>query len=192
MSDALVSITHPVDPGALIPFINGNAPQTKIVIPSAHAPLIAEMGFDVEVHADPYDPVTAHNEAVAARLAEVAAAEPEAAPAEPKRPAPVAEPAPAPVEPAATEPEQPATPEASGGEGDQQSGEEGTEEVEEGMSLEELQALRATVEGLTALADAKKLLDELQIALDPMPDRLRDVKAELLKVVDQEIANARQ
>lgn len=192
MTDALVSITHPVDPGALIPFINGNAPQTKIVVPSAHVPLIAEMGFDVEVHADPYDPVAAHNEAVAAKLAEIAAAEPEAAPAEPEQPAPVAEPAPAQVETAASESEQPAAPEATGGEGEQQPGEEGTEEVEEGMSLEELQALRASVEGLTTLADAKKLLEDFQIALDPMPTRLRDVKSELLKIVDQEIANAQQ
>ena len=70
MQISLVTITHPKDPGAEIPFIGGRCPQVEIKVETKQARLIAEMGFDVEFVQEVYDPIAAQ----AKRAAKLAAA----------------------------------------------------------------------------------------------------------------------
>lgn len=62
MQIALVTITHPVEPGAFVPFINGKAPLKEITIDARFIESLRALKFDVEVHANPYDPIAAANE----------------------------------------------------------------------------------------------------------------------------------
>jgi hypothetical protein len=52
------------------------------------------------------------------------------------------------------------------------------------LSEEELAALRARVEGLASKAEADALIAEYGIELNPMPTKLKDVKAQLLALID--------
>ena len=170
MSVSLVSITHPVDPSAEVPFIGGRCPLSKVAVETWKVAHIKAMGFGVEVHAEPYDPVAESNaaaEQLAAQLAGAVVEQPVAA-EEPAQPVAEAE-----VVPPAVE--QPAVPPQD---------EEATGEEEVGMTEEELAALRARVEALATKADAEALIAEYGIQLDPMPSKLKDIKAQLIAMID--------
>ena len=170
MSISLVSITHPVDPSAEVPFIGGRCPLSKVAVETWKVAHIKAMGFSVEVHAEPYDPVAESNaaaEQLAAQLAGAVVEQPVAA-EEPAQPVAEAE-----VVPPAVE--QPAAPPQD---------EEATGEEEVGMTEEELAALRARVEALATKADAEALIAEYGIQLDPMPSKLKDIKAQLIAMID--------
>ena len=170
MSVSLVSITHPVDPSAEVPFIGGRCPLSKVAVETWKVAHIKAMGFGVEVHAEPYDPVAESNaaaEQLAAQLAGAVVEQPVAA-EEPAQPVAEAE-----VVPPAVE--QPVAPPQD---------EEATGEEEVGMTEEELAALRARVEALATKADAEALIAEYGIQLDPMPSKLKDIKAQLIAMID--------
>ena len=170
MSVSLVSITHPVDPSAEVPFIGGRCPLSKVAVETWKVAHIKAMGFGVEVHAEPYDPVAESNaaaEQLAAQLAGAVVEQPVAA-EEPAQPVAEAEVAPPAVE-------QPVVPPQD---------EEATGEEEVGMTEEELAALRARVEALATKADAEALIAEYGIQLDPMPSKLKDIKAQLIAMID--------
>lgn len=170
MSVSLVSITHPVDPSAEVPFIGGRCPLSKVAVETWKVAHIKAMGFGVEVHAEPYDPVAESNaaaEQLAAQLAGAVVEQPVAA-EEPAQPVAEAE-----VVPPAVE--QPVVPPQD---------EEATGEEEVGMTEEELAALRARVEALATKADAEALIAEYGIQLDPMPSKLKDIKAQLIAMID--------
>jgi hypothetical protein len=184
MSVSLVSITHPIDPNAEIPFVGGRAPLNRVAVETWKVKHIAAMGFAVEVHAEPYDPVAESNKE-AAKLAEALAAGTPVVVEEPVQQAPVAaalEPTPAPaaaaVEDGASSDEQT---EGEGSDEQQPGAEEG-----EGLTEEEIAALRARVEALTTKADAEALIAEYGIQLDPLPSKLKDIKAQLLAMIDGE------
>lgn len=170
MSVSLVSITHPVDPSAEVPFIGGRCPLSKVAVETWKVAHIKAMGFGVEVHAEPYDPVAESNaaaEQLAAQLTGAVVEQPVAA-EEPAQPVAEAEVAPPAVE-------QPVVPPQD---------EEATGEEEVGMTEEELAALRARVEALATKADAEALIAEYGIQLDPMPSKLKDIKAQLIAMID--------
>ena len=170
MSVSLVSITHPVDPSAEVPFIGGRCPLSKVAVETWKVAHIKAMGFGVEVHAEPYDPVAESNAAAEQLAAERAGAvvEQPVAAEEPAQPGAEAEVAPPAVE-------QPVVPPQD---------EEATGEEEVGMTEEELAALRARVEALATKADAEALIAEYGIQLDPMPSKLKDIKAQLIAMID--------
>ena len=175
MSVSLVSITHPVDPSAEVPFIGGRCPLSKVAVETWKVAHIKAMGFSVEVHAEPYDPVAESNaaaEQLAAQLAGAVVEQPVAA-EEPAQPVAEAEVAPPAVE-------QPVVPPQD----EEATGEEATGEEEVGMTEEELAALRARVEALATKADAEALIAEYGIQLDPMPSKLKDIKAQLIAMID--------
>ena len=175
MSVSLVSITHPVDPSAEVPFIGGRCPLSKVAVETWKVAHIKAMGFGVEVHAEPYDPVAESNaaaEQLAAQLAGAVVEQPVAA-EEPAQPVAEAEVAPPAVE-------QPVVPPQD----EEATGEEATGEEEVGMTEEELAALRARVEALATKADAEALIAEYGIQLDPMPSKLKDIKAQLIAMID--------
>lgn len=175
MSVSLVSITHPVDPSAEVPFIGGRCPLSKVAVETWKVAHIKAMGFGVEVHAEPYDPVAESNaaaEQLAAQLAGAVVEQPVAA-EEPAQPVAEAE-----VVPPAVE--QPVAPPQD----EEATGEEATGEEEVGMTEEELAALRARVEALATKADAEALIAEYGIQLDPMPSKLKDIKAQLIAMID--------
>lgn len=175
MSVSLVSITHPVDPSAEVPFIGGRCPLSKVAVETWKVAHIKAMGFGVEVHAEPYDPVAESNaaaEQLAAQLAGAVVEQPVAA-EEPAQPVAEAE-----VVPPAVE--QPVVPPQD----EEATGEEATGEEEVGMTEEELAALRARVEALATKADAEALIAEYGIQLDPMPSKLKDIKAQLIAMID--------
>ena len=181
---SLVSITHPRNPSELVPFINGNAPLTKVCVETRFVEPISAMGFDVEVHEEPYDPVAANN-AAAMKLAQalvgsvvveeaqvqsvVAEAEPTP---EPVAEAPVAE---APAEETATVGELAATEASTEG----AASEEGSE-----MSAEDLAALRKAIVALTSVKKAKELMKAYGIELDAGITALEDIKAALIVMID--------
>ena len=170
MSVSLVSITHPVDPSAEVPFIGGRCPLSKVAVETWKVAHIKAMGFGVEVHAEPYDPVAESNAAAEQLAAQLAGAvvEQTVAAEEPVQPVAEAEV----VHPAV---EQPVVPPQD---------EEATGEEEVGMTEEELAALRARVEALATKADAEALIAEYGIQLDPMPSKLKDIKAQLIAMID--------
>ena len=170
MSVSLVSITHPVDPSAEVPFIGGRCPLSKVAVETWKVAHIKAMGFGVEVHAEPYDPVAESNAAAEQLAAQLAGAVVEQPVAAEKPTQPVAE---AEVVPPAVE--QPVVPPQD---------EEATGEEEVGMTEEELAALRARVEALATKADAEALIAEYGIQLDPMPSKLKDIKAQLIAMID--------
>lgn len=163
MSISLVSITHPVDPSAEVPFIGGRCPLSKVAVETWKVAHIKAMGFGVEVHAEPYDPVAESNAAAEQLAAQLAGAVVEEAPV---------------VEEVVTESSPPADEQSAPPPGDAG----GEEEV--GMTEEELAALRARVEALTTKADAEALIAEYGIQLDPMPSKLKDIKAQLIDMID--------
>ena len=185
MSVSLVSITHPVDPSAEVPFIGGRCPLSKVAVETWKVAHIKAMGFGVEVHAEPYDPVAESNaaaEQLAAQLAGAVVEQPVAA-EEPAQPVAEAEVAP----PAVEQPVVPPQDEEATGEeatGEEATGEEATGEEEVGMTEEELAALRVRVEALATKADAEALIAEYGIQLDPMPSKLKDIKAQLIAMID--------
>lgn len=170
MSVSLVSITHPVDPSAEVPFIGGRCPLSKVAVETWKVAHIKAMGFGVEVHAEPYDPVAESNAAAEQLAAQLAGAVVEQSVAAEEPVQPVAE---AEVVPPAVE--QPVAPPQD---------EEATGEEEVGMTEEELAALRARVEALATKADAEALIAEYGIQLDPMPSKLKDIKAQLIAMID--------
>ena len=102
MSNSLVSISHPIEPSAFIPFINCAAPLVQVVIDTRFIDPLERTGFIVEVHKSPYDPVQVANEKAEALATALAASTgvtaPVTAPAPsvakakaPKAPAPVPE-----------------------------------------------------------------------------------------------------
>lgn len=163
MSISLVSITHPVDPSAEVPFIGGRCPLSKVAVETWKVAHIKAMGFGVEVHAESYDPVAESNAAAEQLAAQLAGAVVEEAPV---------------VEEVVTESSPPADEQSAPPPGDAG----GEEEV--GMTEEELAALRARVEALTTKADAEALIAEYGIQLDPMPSKLKDIKAQLIDMID--------
>lgn len=181
MTDALVNISHPTDPTVDIPFIGSRGPFEKIVVPSWQAKSIAEQGFTVEVIKEPYDPVEEHNAQVRAKAAAKAAAKAQE-PVEPVEP----------VIPAATAEAESETPEPAQEEVAEETTEEAVEEVteevaeEEGEPLteEQKQELRDAINGLSSFAEAKQFLAEQQVVLEPMPSKLKDIKAALLAMVE--------
>jgi hypothetical protein len=184
MSLSLVTITHPVDPNAEVPFVGGRCPLNSVVVETWKVRHIEAMGFGVEVHEEPHDPIAASDkkaDELAKALAEAAPAPaapapkaPEKAPAAPEAKAePVSAPAAEQPAPAAAPAQSPASSESA----------EGGEE-EEGLSEEELAALRARVEALATKADADALIAEYGIELNPMPSKLKDIKAQLLALID--------
>ena len=170
MSVSLVSITHPVDPSAEVPFIGGRCPLSKVAVETWKVAHIKAMGFGVEVHAEPYDPVAESNAAAEQLAAQLAGAVVEQSVAAEEPVQPVAE---AEVVPPAVE--QPVAPPQD---------EEATGEEEVGMTEEELAALRARVEALATKVDAEALIAEYGIQLDPMPSKLKDIKAQLIAMID--------
>ena len=198
MSVSLVSIHHPIDAGAIIPFIGSRGPLTRIPVPTWQAKSIKQQGFIVVVHEEPYDPVAARNKRAAelhsalATNAEVLAVEP-APIVEELAPVIVDEPAPAVIEPPVETPpvEQPPIVEDAKIEEtdtiiDEQNAPADEEPVAEEhvLSDEELAELRAKVEGLKTLADAEAIVTEFGFELDPSITRLKDIKAALLAAID--------
>lgn len=182
MSVSLVTITHPIDPNAEIPFVGGRAPLSRVAVETWKVKHIAAMGFAVEVHAEPYDPVAEANKE-AAKLAEaLAAGTPVVEETVQEAPAADLEPAPE-VAPVATEQETASEQPPADGEGSE---EQAASEEGEGLTEEEIAALRARVEALTTKADAEALIAEYGIQMDPMPSKLKDIKAQLLAMIDGE------
>jgi len=199
MTDALVNISHPTDPTVDIPFIGSRGPFEKIVVSSWQVKSIAEQGFTVEVIKEPYDPVEEHNAQVRAK-AEAKAAAKAQAPVEPEQQEetdPVE-----PVEPAIPEATENAVEETSEEEEPEQaeetapeqaedpaaeeevSEEEAAEEDEAALTEEQKQELRDAINGLSSFAEAKQFLTDQQVELDPMPSKLKDIKAALLTMVE--------
>jgi hypothetical protein len=182
MSISLVSITHPIDPHSDVPFVGGRAPLMNVSVETWKVRHIEAMGFGVEIHAEPYDPVAVSN-AKAAELA-VALGQPVVVATPAKKAAPPAKVALAPIPEivAPMEPVQeelPATETAAEGEPEQVAGDE-----EVTMTEDEVLALRARVEALSTVNDAKALIAEYGIELNPMPVKLKDIKAQLIAMID--------
>ena len=154
---SLVSIRHPTDHSAMIPYFGSFGPLNQIPVYTRMANEIRQLGFVVDVHDDAYDPLAAQN-AAARRLADELRAPPrssapEIATAVAAQSVKNAEP------PAQTEAPQP-------------------------MSLEEAQLLRDRVSGLDSLARARELMDEYAITLDPSISKLKDIKASILALIE--------
>jgi outer membrane biosynthesis protein TonB len=178
---SLVTITHPIDPGAEVPFIGGRAPRVRVQVDARIADTIRELGFKVEVHEKNYDPVAVQAKK-AAKLAAALAASRSKTPAkkpepkvetkpEPKKPEPKVETKPEPKKPepkVETKPE----PEAK------------AEGESEEASAEEVAALRERINSLDTLAKAKEFIAEFSIELDPSLTKLKDIKTALLGMVD--------
>ena len=184
MSLSLVTITHPVDPNAEVPFIGGRCPLNAVVVETWKVRHIAAMGFGVEVHDEPHDPIAESDKR--AKVLAKALAKGAPAPAAPTPKAPEEAPAAPEVKSEPTSqptPEQPApAPTADQTQGAPETAEGGQEE--EGLTEEELAALRARVEALATKADADALIAEYGIELNPMPGKLKDIKAQLLAMID--------
>ena len=184
MSLSLVTITHQVDQNAEVPFVGGRCPLNAVVVETWKVRHIKAMGFGVEVHDEPHDPIAASDQRAAALAKALAEGAP--APATPAPEAPEKAPAAPEVkaEPALQpSPEEPApAPAADQTQGASETADGGQEE--EGLTEEELAALRARVEGLATLNDAKALIAEYGIELDPLPATLKDIKTQLLALID--------
>lgn len=188
MSLSLVTITHPVDPGAEIPFIGGRCPLTQVTVETWKVRHIEAMGFGVEIHEEPYDPIAVADKKAAELAGAIASATP-VVETEPEAPvtetstedetvtettAVVEDQTPPQELESGSETSQEAAPPAEG-EGESES---------EGLTEEELAALRARVEALATKADADALIAEYGIQLDPVPSKLKDIKAQLLAMID--------
>ena len=204
MSISLVSIHHPTDAGAIIPFIGSRGPMDRIPVHTWQAKSIAKQGFVVVIHEEPYDPVAVRNKRASA-LHDALTAKSQAI-----EPAPTAKQDPVIVEtPAVIEPQDeikpveetqkvetpvveqpPITEDAKVEETDpivdEQNETVDGEPVEEEhvLSEEELAALRAKVDGLKTLAEAEAIVVEFGFELDPSITRLKDIKAALLAAID--------
>jgi hypothetical protein len=198
MSISLVSIHHPIDAGAIIPFIGSRGPLNRIPVPTWQAKSIAQQGFVVVVHEEPYDPVAERNkraDALHAALNEVKPAATEPAPVI------VDELPPAVIEPPVQVPpveileetpvEQPPIVEDAKIEetdpiiNEQIEAVDGEPVAEEHvLSEEELANLRAKVDGLKTLAEAEAIISEFGFELDPSVTRLKDIKVALLAAID--------
>ena len=164
MSISLVTITHPIDPQSEVPFIGGRAPLSRIAVETWKVHHIVAMGFTVEVHEEPYDPLAVAN-AQAVELAQALASgeEPEATVEE------------------VTETTETVVQET-------ETTEEVTETGDEDITMteEDIAALRARIEGLTTKADAEALIAEYGIQMEPVPAKLKDIKSQLLAMLDGE------
>lgn len=174
MTDVLASIHHPTDPSVHIPFIGARGPFDRVALPRWQAKSLADQGFSVEIHVDPYDPLTdaavspvSSPEVLGEAL--VAATEaPTEAPMEAVTEAPTEEILP--DAPAAEE-----QPEAAQG------------EEAPALTAEEVDALRARITALASLADARTMIEEWGFQLDPSLTKLRDIKAAMLATLDQSV-----
>jgi hypothetical protein len=146
MQIALVSIGHPRDPDAEIPFIGCRGPIHRVALEDWKVRSLIDQGYTVEVHSEIYDPVAAHNTAV------------EAAAALAEKDAPAAEV----VETAAE-----------------------VDETAEPLTAEEIAELRSRIEGLNSLVEARQLLVELGVDIQPPPTKLKDIKTQLLAMLDE-------
>ena len=187
---SLVTITHPIDPGAEVPFIGGRTPCIRIKVETYIAETLQKMGFVVEFHEKNYDPVAVQAEKAAKLAAALASQKPakiEAPKVEeikiesveaveaPKAEETKVEPAEAPkveVEPA----EAPKV--------EVESVEAPKVEETEAASAEEAAALRARISALDTLEKAKAFVAEFSIELDPSLKKLKDIRSALLEMVD--------
>ena len=181
MSISLVTITHPIDPQSEVPFIGGRAPLSRIAVETWKVHHIVAMGFTVEVHEEPYDPLAVAN-AQAVELAQALASgeEPEATVEE------VTETTETVVQETETTEEVTETTETVVQE--TETTEEVTETGDEDITMteEDIAALRARIEGLTTKVDAEALIAEYGIQMEPVPAKLKDIKSQLLAMLDGE------
>ena len=174
MTDVLASIHHPTDPSVHIPFIGARGPFDRIALPRWQAKSLADQGFSVEIHVDPYDPLAdaavspvSSPEVLGEAL--VAATEaPTEAPTDAVTEAPTEEILP--DAPAAEE-----QPEAAQG------------DEAPALTAEEVDTLRARITTLASLADARTMIEEWGFQLDPSLTKLRDIKAAMLATLDQSV-----
>ena len=86
MSLSLVTITHPVDPNAEVPFVGGRCPLNAVVVETWKVRHIEVMGFGVEVHDEPHDPIAESDKRAAALAKALAKGAPTPAAPAPKAP----------------------------------------------------------------------------------------------------------
>jgi hypothetical protein len=247
MDYALVTIEHAAGKGVEVPHIGGRTPMVLISVRKWIYESLRALGFDVEVHKEPWDAAAERNAAVEAQaaaaernaavaepappqLAETAApgeaaaaaapippqsAEaklPEAPPAAPEAKLPEAPPAApeaklpeAPPAAPASVPAGPAAPAGNSGEEPQgaegSAGGTGAAEVEgvaseaheaADVTEEDLEALRAKVEAMVTLEEAKALIAEngIEFGAEGIPAKLKDIKASVLKMIEEAKAHA--
>lgn len=174
MTDVLASIYHPTDPSVHIPFIGARGPFDRIALPRWQAKSLADQGFSVEIHVDPYDPLAdaavspvSSPEVLSEAL--VAATE---APTE------------APTEAVTEAPTEEILPDAPAA-GEQPEVAHGDEAP--ALTAGEVDALRARITTLASLADARTMIEEWGFQLDPSLTKLRDIKAAMLATLDQSV-----
>ena len=174
MTDVLASIHHPTDPSVHIPFIGARGPFDRIALPRWQAKSLADQGFSVEIHVDPYDPLAdaavspvSSPEVLGEAL--VAATE---APTE------------APTDAVTEAPTEEILPDAPAA-GEQPEVAHGDEAP--ALTAGEVDALRARITTLASLADARTMIEEWGFQLDPSLTKLRDIKAAMLATLDQSV-----
>lgn len=174
MTDVLASIHHPTDSSVHIPFIGARGPFDRIALPRWQAKSLADQGFSVEIHVDPYDPLAdaavspvSSPEVLGEAL--VAATE---APTE------------APTDAVTEAPTEEILPDAPAA-GEQPEVAHGDEAP--ALTAGEVDALRARITTLASLADARTMIEEWGFQLDPSLTKLRDIKAAMLATLDQSV-----
>jgi hypothetical protein len=213
MSVSLVSIHHPVDANAIIPFIGSKGPLDQIAIPAWQAKSIKEQGFVVDVHEEHHDVAAArHSRAVklanalqsikpvVTELSETIKEEVLEQPSKDVIEEVVQESAlksvkeetiavsDKPVVKDEVIEQPPEEPKETVNETPiPQSSETASETTEEHvLSEEELANLRSRVENVKTLAEATDIVSEFGFELDPTVTRLKDIKAAMLAIIDGE------
>lgn len=174
MTDVLASIHHPTDPSVHIPFIGARGPFDRVALPRWQAKSLADQGFSVEIHVDPYDPLTgdtvlsASSPEVLGEALVTATEAPTETPTEAVANAAVEETV-SNVSVTEEQPESLQTEEASA------------------LTAEEVDALRARIATLASLADARAMIEEWGFQLDPSLTKLRDIKTAMLTSLDHSV-----
>lgn len=182
MTDVLASIHHPTDPSVHIPFIGARGPFDRIALPRWQAKSLADQGFSVEIHVDPYDPLA--DAAVSPVSSPEVLSEALVAATEAPTEAPTEAATEAPTEAVTEAPTEEILPDAPAA-GEQPEVAHGDEAP--ALTAGEVDALRARITTLASLADARTMIEEWGFQLDPSLTKLRDIKAAMLATLDQSV-----
>jgi hypothetical protein len=177
MSISLVSIQHPTDPSIHIPFIGSRGPIKRIPLEDFKIKSIIDQGFLVEIHQKPYDPLFIQNQLAIELQSQLDNQTVEKK--EELSQSPIINPIPVVIPPTINEPV--VVPEVL-----DESSLDPKKEEESVISEEELIELKKRIELLKSLEEAKTLIAEYQIELDGPITKLKDVKLQLLELINIE------
>jgi hypothetical protein len=171
LTDTIVDIEHELDPNKYIPFINAPAPLFKVEVPKVWATTISELGFKVTAYDVTAEEAVVEVEAVLEVPAEKVELSVEA---------PVEKEEVVAAPDANTESDQ-STQDAQNVEGSEEDQDIHLTPEEEAAYLDKL---RAEVNGFKQSQEALEFITKHQIVIDPIPTRLKDIKAALLDIIN--------